>query len=191
MGIQRIKQHFEEAGEVLTAFLDNDSNLEAIEAAGDAMVASLKSGGKVIACGNGGSMTDAMHFAEEMTGRFRGDRKALAALAISDPAHLTCTANDFGFEHVFSRFVEAHGNEGDVLLAISTSGNSANVVNAAKAARRLGMKVVALSGRDGGALAAESDIEIRAPHAEFSDFPQEIHIKVIHVLVEHVESNAL
>ena len=117
------------------------------------MVNAMRSGGKVISCGNGGSMCDAMHFAEELTGRYRADRLALPAIAISDPSHLTCVGNDHGYEFVFSRFVEAMGQPGDVLLAISTSGNSPNVVRAAQAAKDGGMMVVGLTGKDGGALA--------------------------------------
>jgi D-sedoheptulose 7-phosphate isomerase len=132
-------------------------------------------------------MCDAMHFAEELTGKFRNDRKPFAAIAISDPSYISCTANDFGFEKVFSRFVEAIGNKGDVLLAISTSGNSENVINAAHAAKLKGMKVIGLTGKDGGKLAGLCDIEIRAPHSEYADRTQEIHIKVIHSLIHLVE----
>lgn len=153
------------------------------------MVDAIRSKGKVISCGNGGSMADAMHFAEEMTGRFRDDRKALPAISISDPTHLSCVSNDYGYEHVFSRFVEAIGNDGDVLLAISTSGNSENVVRAAKVALEKGMKVVALTGKDGGQLAALTDVEIRAPKSQYADRVQEIHIKVIHSLIDHIERN--
>jgi len=151
------------------------------------MAASLRSGGKILTCGNGGSLCDAQHFAEELSGRYRQNRRALAAIALTDAAHLTCVANDFGFEFVFSRFVEALGRPGDVLLAISTSGNSPNVLRAAEAARELGMTVVSLTGKDGGRLAGISDVEIRAPHAGFADRIQEIHIKVIHVLILLIE----
>ena len=134
-------------------------------------------------------MCDAMHFAEEMTGRFRDSRKSLPAISISDPAHISCTANDFGYESIFSRFIEGMGREGDVLLAISTSGNSKNVLRAASAAIAKGIKVVALTGGDGGKLADSSDIEIRAPKSDYADRAQEIHIKVIHSLIDYVESN--
>jgi D-sedoheptulose 7-phosphate isomerase len=130
-----------------------------------------------------------MHFAEELSGQFRDRRKALAAISISDPAHLTCAGNDYGFEHIFSRFVEGLGFEGDVLLAISTSGNSENVVNAALTAREKGMKVIGLTGKQGGKLAALSDVEIRSPFTEFSDRTQEIHIKIIHALIHYIELN--
>lgn len=184
-----VKSHFEEALSVLNQFLADDNNFVQIERAGDLMVRSITSGGKVISCGNGGSMADAMHFAEEVTGRFRDDRKALPAIAISDPTHLSCVANDYGYEHVFSRFVEAIGKDGDVLLAISTSGNSENVVRAAEAAAEKNMKVIALTGKDGGRLADLADIEIRAPKSTYADRVQEIHIKVIHSLIDHIERN--
>ncbi|MFT5009980.1 MAG: D-sedoheptulose 7-phosphate isomerase, partial [Pseudomonadales bacterium] len=143
--------------------------------------------GKVISCGNGGSMCDAMHFAEELTGRYRDNRPSLAALSISDPSHITCVGNDYGFDSVFSRFIEGMGNSGDVLLAISTSGNSKNVLEAAKAAKAKGMTVVALTGKDGGQLASVCDVEIRAPWSGYADRVQEIHIKVIHSLIDYIE----
>ena len=152
------------------------------------MLNALRNNGKIISCGNGGSMCDAMHFAEELTGRFRDDRRALPAMSISDPSHISCTANDYGWDHVFSRYVEAHGNEGDVLLAISTSGNSPNVLKAAEAAKQAGMSVVGLTGKDGGALAALCDAEVRVPHSGYADRIQEIHIKAIHALIDHIES---
>jgi D-sedoheptulose 7-phosphate isomerase len=151
------------------------------------MVACVASGNKIISCGNGGSMSDAMHFAEELTGRFRNNRKSIAAIAISDPSHITCTANDYGFEHIFSRYIEGVAKQGDVLLAISTSGNSKNIVEAVKAAKEKQMKVVALTGKDGGKLADMVDIEIRAPFSTYADKAQEIHIKVIHILIKNME----
>lgn len=153
------------------------------------MAQSLKRGGKIISCGNGGSMCDAMHFAEELTGRYRNDRPSMAAISISDPSHISCVANDYGYEFVFSRFLESVGNDGDVLLAISTSGNSANVVRAAITARTRGMKVVGLTGKDGGKLAPLCDLEIRAPQSDYADRVQEIHIKVIHSLIDYLERN--
>lgn len=184
-----IKVEFEEALQVLQSFLQNTNNFMAIKNAGDIMVAALNGGCKILSCGNGGSMCDAMHFAEELTGQFRGPRKALPAIAIADASHITCTANDFGFEHIFSRYVEGLGNTGDVLLAISTSGNSVNVVNAAIAAKTKGIKVVALTGKEGGKLAQIADVEIRAPKSNYSDRVQEIHIKVIHTLIKYIEQN--
>lgn len=137
-----IKKSFLEAQQVLADFVADEEKLKQVGLAAEILSRVLKNGGKVISCGNGGSMSDAMHFAEELTGRFRGDRPALPAMAISDPTHLTCVANDFGFEYVFSRYVEAHGKAGDVLLAISTSGNSENIVKAVDAAHRKGMLVI-------------------------------------------------
>jgi D-sedoheptulose 7-phosphate isomerase len=182
-----IREHFIEAQKVLDAFISDQENFRKIELAGDVIISSIKSGGKVISCGNGGSMSDAMHFAEELTGSFREKRKAIPAIAISDPSHITCTANDFGFKFIFSRYVEALGNDGDILLAISTSGNSENIIEAIYAAKEKGMKVVALTGKTGGKIKDLADIEIRAPHIGYSDRIQEIHIKVIHSLIDYIE----
>ncbi len=174
---------------MLESFLADEKKLDAIENAAKIMTNALKEGGKIIACGNGGSMSDAMHFAEELSGKFRDERPALPAVAISDPAHITCAANDYGFQNIFSRYIEALGNPGDVLLAISTSGNSKNIIHATRAAREKNMKIVALTGNDGGELAGICDIEIRAPKAPYSDRVQEIHIKVIHILIQYIESH--
>ena len=182
-----IAQSFIEAQEVLNRFIDDSENWDRIIKAGDIMVEAVNSGKKIFSCGNGGSMSDAMHFAEELTGRFRDERRGMPAIAISDPTHITCVGNDYGFDYIFSRYVEAVGCEEDVLLAISTSGNSPNVLNAAKVAKEKGMKVVALTGKQGGELAQVCDIEIRAPHNGYSDRIQEIHIKVIHVLIQYIE----
>lgn len=184
-----IKQHFTEAQDVLIAFLADDKNFENIEAAAKLMVASIKSGGKILSCGNGGSMCDAMHFAEELTGRYRDNRPAIAAIAISDVSHMACVGNDYGYDFVFSRYLQAVGREGDVLLGISTSGNSKNVINAIEVAKKKGIKVVGLTGKDGGKMAGTCDVEIRAPHATYADRAQEIHIKVIHSLIDYIERN--
>ena len=135
-------------------------------------------------------MCDAMHFAEELTGRYRNDRPSIAAIAISDPSHISCVANDYGFEYIFSRYIESIGKKGDVLLAISTSGNSKNIVNAIRAAREKEMLVIGLTGKTGGDMATLCDVEIRAPHSEYADRAQEIHIKVIHALIDHIENNS-
>jgi D-sedoheptulose 7-phosphate isomerase len=187
MSIDRIDKELQEAKDVLEQFMNDGANLQAIRKAASILVRCIDTGGKIISCGNGGSMSDAMHFAEELTGRFRGDRPSIPALAISDPGFITCTANDYGYDKVFSRFVEGVGATGDALLAISTSGNSANVINAAKAAAEKGMAVIALTGKDGGELASLCDVEIRAPYSDYSDRTQEIHIKVIHILVMLIE----
>ena len=134
-------------------------------------------------------MCDAMHFAEELSGRFREDRKALPAISISDPSHISCVGNDYGFDFIFSRFVEGVGKKGDVLLGISTSGNSSNVIQAAKSAKTKGMKVICLTGKDGGQIASLCDLEVRVPWMQYADRIQEIHIKVIHSLIDYIEKN--
>jgi len=184
---QLIQSHFDEAASVLKEFVSNPDNFRAIEKAGDLLTHTFKNGNKVITCGNGGSMCDAMHFAEELSGRYRNDRPSLPAISISDPSYITCTGNDYGFDHIFSRFVQGFGKTGDVLVAISTSGNSKNVVEAANEARKSGMKVIALTGKDGGKLGSLADLEIRAPHSTFADRTQEIHIKIIHTLINYIE----
>ncbi len=181
-------EHFLNAQKTLETFLSDPSNFERIESAIDALVASFEKGGKVISCGNGGSHCDSMHFAEELTGRYRNNRKALPALAISDSSHITCVGNDYGYDFIFSRFVEAHGKPGDVLLGISTSGNSQNVLYALEKAKELGMFTIALTGKDGGKISGICDLEIRAPYSEYADRAQEIHIKVIHALIDGIES---
>lgn len=182
-----IRAELTEARAVLDRFLTEPANLVAIEQAARLMADSLRQGGKILSCGNGGSLCDAQHFAEELTGRYRQNRRALAAIALTEASHLSCVANDFGYDYVFSRYVEALGRPGDVLLAISTSGNSPNVLRAAEAARAAGMQVVALTGKDGGHLAGQCDVEIRAPHFGYADRTQEIHIKAIHVLILLIE----
>jgi len=181
-----IKKHFDEALEVLSAF-NTDENLQKIEHAIKILSESINNGNKIISCGNGGSMCDAMHFAEELSGRFRNDRKGLAAISISDPSHISCVANDYGYQYVFSRYLEALGNTGDVLLGISTSGNSENVIKAVELAKSKGIRTIVLTGKTGGKLATLSDLEIRAPHSEYADRAQEIHIKVIHALIDGIE----
>lgn len=184
-----IKQHFTEAQDVLSRFLADDKNFENIAAAGNLMVEALQNGKKIISCGNGGSMCDAMHFAEELTGRYRDDRKPLAAISISDPSHISCVGNDYGYDFIFSRYLEAVGNTGDVLLGISTSGNSKNVLNAIEIAKKKGIKVIGLTGKNGGKMNGLCDVEIRAPYSEYADRAQEIHIKCIHSLIDYIERN--
>jgi D-sedoheptulose 7-phosphate isomerase len=184
-----IQSHFKEAQDVLAQFINNETNFLAIENAGKLMAEAVKNGHKIISCGNGGSMCDAMHFAEELTGKYRHDRKAIPAISISDASHIACVGNDYGYDFVFSRYLEALGNAGDVLLAISTSGNSKNVIKAMETARQKGMKIVALSGKDGGQMASLCDIEIRAPHSPYADRAQEIHIKCIHALIDYIETH--
>lgn len=186
-----IHQHLSEARETLERFMANPENIASIEKAAGILADAINNGGKVISCGNGGSMCDAMHFAEELTGRFKHDRPALPAVSISDPSHLTCVANDYGFDQVFSRFVEGMGTAGDVLLAISTSGNSQNVIKAAEAALEKGMKVVAFTGKTGGLLARLADAEVRVDGGKYSDRVQEVHVKIVHILVELIEQEVL
>ncbi|MEY3845578.1 MAG: hypothetical protein RL293_2000 [Bacteroidota bacterium] len=181
-----IQQQFEEAQQTLANF-QTEANFLLIAQAADLMSQAIQNGGKIISCGNGGSMCDGMHFAEELSGRFRDNRRALAAISISDPSHLSCVSNDYGYDFVFSRFIEGLGQANDVLLGISTSGNSKNVILAVEAAKAKGMKTIVLTGKDGGKLAGLADIEIRAPHSNFADRAQEIHIKVIHSLILGIE----
>lgn len=180
-----------EAQKVLEQFLSNEGNIQSIEKAALAMSEAIKNDCKIMSCGNGGSHCDAMHFAEELTGRYRENRKALPAIAISDPSHISCVSNDFGYDYIFSRYIEGLGQAGDVLLGISTSGNSKNVLRAAEMAKQKKMTVVALTGKNGGELADLADIEIRVPHLGYADRVQEIHIKVIHILIQLIEKHTL
>jgi D-sedoheptulose 7-phosphate isomerase len=187
--MSNIKQHFLEAQSILSQFLADENNFIQIEKAGAEMVKSIKAGGKILSCGNGGSLCDAMHFAEELTGRYRDNRPAIPAIAISDVSHMACVGNDYGYDFVFSRYIEALGNKGDVLLAISTSGNSKNIIKAIEAAKAKGMVVVGLTGKNGGAMANLCDVEIRAPHSDYADRAQEIHIKCIHSIIDYIENH--
>lgn len=182
-----IRAELHEAAQTLASFSANPASIEAIEQAALLIAQSFNQGGKVLSCGNGGSHCDAMHFAEELTGRYRENRPAYPAIAISDVSHLSCVSNDFGYEYVFSRYLEGVGRPGDVLLGISTSGNSLNVIRAVEAARQKGMKVITLTGKDGGKLAGMADVEVRVSHFAYADRIQEIHIKVIHILIQLIE----
>ncbi len=182
-----IKNELTEAAEVLNAFLSDDNNIAQIEKAAKVIADSFKQGGKVLSCGNGGSHCDAMHFAEELTGRYRENRPGYPGIAISDPSHLSCVSNDFGYDFVFSRYVEAVGAKGDVLFGLSTSGNSGNILKAIEAAQARGMKTIALTGKDGGKMAGIADVEIRVPHFGYADRIQEVHIKIIHIVIQLIE----
>ncbi|MEX1198068.1 MAG: SIS domain-containing protein [Pseudohongiellaceae bacterium] len=176
-----------EARTFLDAFIRDEQRVQSVREAADVLIRTFKSGQAVYSCGNGGSMSDAMHFAEELTGRYRLSRQALAATAISDPGHLSCVANDFGYEQVFSRYLEGRGRPGDCLLAISTSGTSANVIRAAEFAMDNHMAVITLTGAPGSALGKLASVDISVGHSEFADRIQEMHIKIIHLLIEQVE----
>lgn len=173
--------------EVLGNFIAKKDTRELIEKAIEIMASALKANGKIISAGNGGSMCDAQHFAEELSGRFRNDRPAYAAIAICDPSHLTCVGNDYGFDYVFSRFVEGLGKEGDVFLGISTSGNSKNIIETCKVCREKGIKTVLLLGKDGGKLKDYGDLNIIVPHQGYADRIQEIHTMVIHIMIRGIE----
>lgn len=175
-----------EAQQTLDRFINDPELLARCESFSQMLINAYKTGGKVFSCGNGGSHCDAMHFAEELTGRYRQDRRALGALALGDPSHVTCVSNDYGFEFIFSRQLEGLARKGDLLIGLSTSGNSANVCRAFESAKSMGVQTVALLGRDGGKLKTMADLAIIVP-AKTSDRIQEVHIKLIHTVIESVE----
>jgi D-sedoheptulose 7-phosphate isomerase len=182
-----ITTELQQAATVLDNFLKEPTNYLRMDEAAKVMVESVNKGGKIIACGNGGSHCVAMHFAEELTGRYHESRTPVPAISISDPGHISCVGNEYGFDFIFSRFIDALGTPNDVLLAISTSGNSQNVLLAAQAAKKKGMKVVALTGKNGGKLASHADVEIRVPHFGYADRIHEIHYKIVHILILLIE----
>ena len=191
MSIEQIKLDFYQGQQVLQSFLADPETWVRLEQAGNLLVDCLDSGGKILSCGNGGSLCDAMHFAEELTGRYHDDRKPLPALAISDSSYITCVGNDMGFEQVFSRAIEALGNPGDVLVAITTSGTSPDVIHAILSARANGMKIIGLTGQATQTMAPLCDVIISVPFSGYSDRIQEIHIKILHALVHYIELNHL
>ncbi|MBX9269119.1 SIS domain-containing protein [Chromobacterium violaceum] len=182
-----IRASLDEARSALDNLLANPQALASVEAAAQAVIAALEAGGRVFSCGNGGSMCDAMHFAEELTGRYRGNRRGMAAIAISDPSHISCVGNDYGYDEIFARYLESHARAGDVLIGLSTSGNSRNVVRAAEVARELGVQVVILTGRAGTQLEPLADVYVNTPGGHYADRVQELHIKVLHILIELTE----
>lgn len=182
-----VVKYFEEAKHVLALFLGDSRNIEKVIQLAAEIHKCFGRGGKVITCGNGGSMCDAMHMAEELTGKFRDERRPLPAIAISDPSYISCAANDYGYDEVFARFVEAHGRGGDVLVAFSTSGNSPNVVKAVRRAKEKGIYTAGLTGRDGGILAREADLAIVVEGSRYADHIQEVHIKIVHAVIMAVE----
>jgi D-sedoheptulose 7-phosphate isomerase len=185
---QHIRSALGDAKRSLDAFLGDEENLAKVEAFVTLLTDAFASGHKVYSAGNGGSHCDAMHFAEEWTGRYRKDRRPMPAIAFADPSHISCTSNDYGFEHIFERMVEAFGGSGDLFLGITTSGNSPNILLAAEAARKKGMKVVGLLGKDGGKMKDLCDVAVIVPGAT-TDRIQELHIKVIHIVIECTERN--
>ena len=187
MNLAIIKDELLEAEKVLQAFIEDEQNLKNIEQAATLLADTFKQEGKVLSCGNGGSHCDAMHFAEELTGRYREHRPSYAAIAISDPSHISCVGNDYGFDSIFARYVEGVGRRGDVLFCLSTSGNSENILKAIEVAKSKGISIIALTGKDGGKMAGLADVEIRVPHFGFADRIQEVHIKIIHILIYLIE----
>lgn len=186
-----LKQHLQQASNILNDFINNDEYLSSVEEAARIIITALQNGNKIISAGNGGSMCDAMHFAEELSGRYRNDRKGLAAVSISDPSHITCVGNDYGFKYIFSRYLEALGNPGDVFFGISTSGNSENIICGCLEARRRNMKVVILTSDREGDLQVDYedlvDVFIKTPSNKYADRIQELHIKIIHSLIDMIE----
>lgn len=185
--IEFIESSLQEAHFSLSQLLANKKTLQDIAKSAEIIISSFEKKGRVFSCGNGGSMCDAMHFAEELTGRYRNDRLPFPAIAISDSSHISCVGNDFGYDQVFSRYIEAHGRETDCLVAISTSGKSKNIIKAAYVAKKENMKVIALTGRLNPELEALSDVYVCTPGGQFADRVQELHIKVLHITIELIE----
>ncbi len=185
--LEVLRASLDESAQTLDAFRADESNLRGMEAFSDAAHDVIAAGGRLLSCGNGGSMSDAMHFAEEWSGRFRNNRRALSALALSDPAAISCIANDFGYEEIFARQVQAQGRKGDLLVAISTSGESPNILRAVEEAKAIGMRSVGLLGKGGGRLLDKVDIAIVVPFAKTADRIQEVHIQIIHAVIEAAE----
>lgn len=185
--INVIESSLHEAKTALEQLLANGKTQSEIALAAELLIGSLSAGHRIFSCGNGGSMCDAMHFAEELTGRYRKDRRAYPAIAIADPSHMSCVANDFGYDYVFSRYLEAHGSPGDTLIAISTSGTSKNIMKAAEIANEMDIQVIVLSGKVEPSLQALSHVYICTPGGEFADHVQELHIKILHIFIELIE----
>jgi len=177
---------FDDVISITQSFCSSEETRDKTESSARHIADAFSAGSKVLICGNGGSACDSMHFAEEFTGRYRKDRKALPVISLTDPSHITCVANDFGFDQIFSRGVEAYGNDGDIFIGLSTSGNSQNVINATKAAQERGLFTILFLGKDGGKLAGQGDIEFIVP-AQTSDRIQELHMAVLHIIIEGVE----
>lgn len=185
--LSHIKNSLMESKTGLEKLLSSQETLLSINEAADKLIQTFEANGTVFSCGNGGSMCDAMHFAEELTGRYRKERRGFRAVAISDPGYITCVGNDFGYDEVFSRYLMSHGKKGDCLLAISTSGSSKNILKAISSAKSLGMSVIGLSGKLDAPVDRESDISICTPVGRYADRIQELHIKVLHIFIELIE----
>ena len=183
---QSLRSNLIEARITLDRFLEDAMQMQNCTRFCQVLIETFEAGHNIFTCGNGGSHCDAMHFAEEFTGKYRKDRKPLGALALGDASHITCVGNDYGFEHIFERQIRGLGRKGDMLVGISTSGNSENVIRAVKAAKEIGIRTVCLLGRDGGKLKTLADLAIIVP-AQTSDRIQEMHIKIIHNVIESVE----
>ena len=186
MILSHLRQSYLDASQVLSKFVEDEQMMAETARLSEALAHTFESGGKALIAGNGGSACDAMHFAEEFTGRYRANRKALPVISLTDSSHITCVGNDFGFESIFSRGVEAYGKPGDIFIGLSTSGNSPNINKAIDEAKALGLQTVALLGRDGGALKGLADFEFLVP-ASTSDRIQEVHMTVLHIVIEGVE----
>lgn len=188
-----LKKHLQQSSDFLQDFSSNDSQLQLVEEAAKTIISALKTGNKIISAGNGGSMCDAMHFAEELAGKWRNDRKPLPAISISDPSYLTCVGNDYGFDEIFARYIEALGQPGDIFFGITTSGNSENIIRACLSAKRKDMIVILLTSDNHGFL--QNDFEayvdhyIKTPPNRYADRIQELHIKIIHSLIDMIEQN--
>jgi D-sedoheptulose 7-phosphate isomerase len=186
-----LNQHLLESSEILRIFSTNEEYLNSVTEAAEIIISSLQSGNKIITAGNGGSMCDAMHFASELSGRYRDDRDPIPAISISDPSHITCVGNDYGYDQIFSRYLMAHGNTGDIFFGITTSGNSQNIINACLSAKERNMRVVVLTSDRIGTLQTDYrdlvDVSIKTPSSKYADRIQELHIKIIHSIVDMVE----
>jgi D-sedoheptulose 7-phosphate isomerase len=186
-----LNQHLLESSEILKIFSTNEEYLNSVTEAAEIIISSLQSGNKIITAGNGGSMCDAMHFASELSGRYRDDRDPIPAISISDPSHITCVGNDYGYDQIFSRYLTAHGNRGDIFFGITTSGNSQNIINACLSAKERNMRIVVLTSDRIGTLQTDYrdlvDVSIKTPSSKYADRIQELHIKIIHSIVDMVE----
>jgi len=174
------------ARDSLNHLLEDQCSIDAINKIIDLLVTTFQNNNKILVCGNGGSCCDAIHFAEEFTGRFNKNRRALPVIALADSGHITCVGNDFGFDAIFERGVEAYGQANDVFLALTTSGNSQNIINACNKAKQQKMHTIIFNGRSGGKLKGLPDIELIIP-GESSDRIQEVHMVVLHSIIEQVE----